>query len=268
VQRVEATALKPSAAALAVAGAPGETPTWPLVVTMRYGAGRIVYVATDEIWRWRYGRGEIFYERFWVQLARLLGRERLTRGDAGFSIQASTDAADVGDPVTVTLELEDQALLERAPEVVRVRAELTDRGIGVQGDAEFELTRSESNARRFTGVWTPPAAGQWTLRPADPSLATRGPGGSTELEARVPGGELADPRPDHALLASLAETTGGRVIRPEALAELGDPGVLPSRAVRRVIVERETLWDTPLALALLLALAGAEWIGRRPMRLL
>jgi predicted pyridoxine 5'-phosphate oxidase superfamily flavin-nucleotide-binding protein len=62
--------------------------------------------------------------------------------------------------------------------------------------------------------------------------------------------------------------TGGETLAPEALASIGDPGFFPSRAVRRVIVERETLWDTPLALALLIVLAGTEWIGRRLMRLL
>jgi len=43
--------------------------------------------------------------------------------------------------------------------------------------------------------------------------------------------------------------------------------LLPQRA--REIDESvlRTLWDTPAALALLLALLGLEWIGRRVLRL-
>ena len=45
------------------------TPT-PIILSMRFGLGGIIYTTTDEFWRWRSGRGEKVYEQFWVQLIR------------------------------------------------------------------------------------------------------------------------------------------------------------------------------------------------------
>lgn len=268
-QRVDAGMLKPTAQVLASAGPIAGDPRWPLVMTMRYGAGRAVYIASDEIWRWRYGRGEILYERFWIQLIRLLGRERLSRGDAGFSIEASGDSVAVGDPVAVTLEIQDQSLLETIPDVLRVRASAVNPEVGVQSEIEFQLGRDRTHRGRYTGVWTPPAAGSWTVTAIDPELGYAPEGsGRVTIQATVPGYELADPRPDHDVLRAMADQTGGTVFTPARLEELGAPGVFPSRSVRRVLVEREPLWDTPLVLTLLVMLAGFEWIGRRVLRLM
>ncbi|MFM8783776.1 MAG: hypothetical protein ACKOFI_01115, partial [Phycisphaerales bacterium] len=61
-QRIAPASLKPATEVLAhslqsVDGAPS-----PLVLSMRYGAGLVTYVATDEVWRWRNGRGETYPE--------------------------------------------------------------------------------------------------------------------------------------------------------------------------------------------------------------
>lgn len=268
-QDIDPALLKPSASVLASAAPLAGEPRWPLVMTMRYGAGRAVYVGTDEIWRWRYGRGELLYERFWIQLVRHLGNERLMRGALGYTVAAGSETAEVGEPVAITVELLDQSLVESSPEVVRLRAVSDAATLGVQNEIEFDLPSTGERRGRYAGVWTPPAAGRWTIRAIDPQLAGAGGGGaSAVVEARLPGSELVDPRPDHALLAALASMTGGEVIAPGELSKIADPGVFPSRSVRRVMLEREALWDTPLALMLLVGLAGLEWIGRRLLRLL
>jgi len=162
VQRVDPGMLKPTAQVLASAGPIAGAPRWPLVMTMRYGAGRSVYIATDEIWRWRYGRGEILYERFWIQIMRLLGRERLSRGDAGYSIAASADTVVVGDPVAVTLEIQDQSLLETIPAVLRVRATAeTPR-------SAFRTTSSFSSAGTVLTAGATPGSGRRPRRDRGP----------------------------------------------------------------------------------------------------
>ncbi|MEO1512765.1 MAG: hypothetical protein AAFU70_11885, partial [Planctomycetota bacterium] len=82
-QRVPGEWLKPTseifASARPVSGADGSAAGRPLVTGMRYGSGRVAYVATDEVWRWRFGRGEALYERFWLPMIRHLARGRLER---------------------------------------------------------------------------------------------------------------------------------------------------------------------------------------------
>lgn len=72
MQRIDPSSVKPTAEILADARrrfpAGGSAATSAAVLTMRFGAGRVAYVATDETWRWRYGRGESYQERFWLPL--------------------------------------------------------------------------------------------------------------------------------------------------------------------------------------------------------
>jgi len=268
-QEIDPGALKPTATTLATAVTLDGARVSPLVMTMRYGGGRVVYVATDEIWRWRYGRGEILYERFWIQLVRLLARERLERGENGFRLRVAAESVEVGEPLPVSLDIIDQSLLESAPDALRVRVQPGENGGIAATASELTLIADPNEPGRYTGVWTPPSAGDWALEAVDPALLSGGDAAaSVGVRATLPGGELADPRPDHDHLRDLASRTGGEAILPENLSSVGDPGVFPSRRVRRVSIERETLWDTPLALALILLLPTLEWIGRRVLRVM
>jgi hypothetical protein len=73
------------------------------------------------------------------------------------------------------------------------------------------------------------------------------------------------PETDHDLLARIADATGAAVLAPSEVGQL--PELLPNRAVRTLNPLRERIWDTPLALALLILALSAEWIGRKIMRL-
>ena len=44
----------------------------PIVVTGRYGAGKLFFQATDDTWRWRRHSGELLHDSYWVQVAREL----------------------------------------------------------------------------------------------------------------------------------------------------------------------------------------------------
>jgi hypothetical protein len=68
------------------------------------------------------------------------------------------------------------------------------------------------------------------------------------------------------VLERLAALSGGRMIAPNELSQLSK--WLPNRRVRLAgEPEVETLWDTPLALIVVVGLATMEWVGRRMLRL-
>ena len=95
---------------------------------MQYvGAGKVLFHATDETWRWRYRVGDVFFARYWVQAIRYLSRSKLLgqrprgrnqldrreyrRGEtvrlrARFIDEREAPAADDG--VTIVLEREGQ----------------------------------------------------------------------------------------------------------------------------------------------------------------
>ncbi len=269
-QRIEPDRLKPTAEVLAVAepesglGA-GEGP-YPLVLSMRYGAGRVLYVATDEIWRWRYARGEDLEERFWLPLLRLQGRDSLARNAQAAILTATPRRAEVDKPVRIALELVDQTVLDAAPRSLRVRAARREAQAGA---APTELTlvpEPGADRRELASTWVPVEAGLYRLEVLD--AAPWAQGLAAEVEVVLPGDELRTPETDHALLARLSEATGGRVLGLDRLGDLNSADLLPQR---RVVIagtpDVRTLWDRPIVLALILALLALEWVGRRLIRL-
>ncbi|MBY0112818.1 MAG: hypothetical protein K2Y21_08355 [Phycisphaerales bacterium] len=273
-QRIESNRLKPAAEVLAratMASAPviansesaGST---PLVITMRYGAGRVIYVATDEIWRWRFGRGETLPERFWLPLIRLLARESLVRGGAGAILEAAPERVAVQQPVQVSLRLVDQSLMVARPASMTVKAQSTDPQAAAQ---MITLTpRAGGEAGESSGLysasWTFAEAGDYTLTPTDAALS--GLNLSATVEVRDRDDELRDVTTDHLGLARLSDASGGRVLKPEEIARLSE--LLPNREIRTAGPSAiETLWDKPVVWAVLLTLLCVEWIARRLMRL-
>jgi hypothetical protein len=258
-QRIEPDRLKPTAEVLAQTAAPVGGLHLPLVMQIRFGAGRSLYVTTDEIWRWRYGRGELLPDQFWIQMIRMLGRGSLAAGGEEVRLEVSPRRAEVQRPVRIEMRLLDARLIEAAPARLAAVIETADG----QTVAEIELRRPPSSEDRFLGTYLPDATGQFRVRITDPVMPGTDLGVPLSVEA--PEEELRRPETDHALLGRLASETGGRMIEPQQIAML--PRLLPNRAVRTMDPLRESIWDTPLAFAVVLLLVAAEWIGRRIIRL-
>lgn len=268
-QRIAPSTLKPTAEVLATASPVGSNTNsqmaTPLVVTMRYGAGRVVYVATDETWRLRYGRGETFPERIWVPLVRLLARESFGRTGKKVILDASPQTAAIGQQVTLTLRLLDQSLIERSsPEVaIRVSPALRSGSISTE-DAARVTMRPQGSASVYTATYTASRPGVFAVDSTDPLLSDTDARASFEVV--IPDDELRQPQADHALLAKLSKATGGQVLTVERLKEL--PTLLPNREVRILgTPDTESLWDKPAVWILLILLLATEWIGRRLIKL-
>lgn len=273
-QRIDPALLKPAAEPLAFARpVSGASDPTPLVVSMRFGAGRVLYAATDEIWRWRYGRGEALPERFWLQMVRLLGRESLARSGQQAILEASPERAVVDQPVRLSITLLDQSLIDTGFGSVAVRLERAARpGQDAPSPTELTLTPessrdtpgASSSPRTFSTTWLPTEAGAWTVRAVEPGLVALGL--SADVDVALPDDEMRRPQADHALLERLASETGGRILETSDLSRLSE--LLPNRRERLISERAEALWDTPLALLLVITLLTLEWLGRRVIRLI
>ena len=49
----------------------------PVICFQYVGAGKVLFHATDETWRWRYRAGDAYFARYWVQTIRSLCRSKL-----------------------------------------------------------------------------------------------------------------------------------------------------------------------------------------------
>ena len=264
-QNIDPNQIKPTAEILASARTGSAADPTPLVLTMRFGAGRIIYVGTDEIWRWRYARGEELPERFWIPLIRLLGREGLARAGRGAIFRASPRRTETGSPVRLSLELIDEQLAQQQPGHIAARIEQTDRPAEIAPVILRPEPTEPGRSPTLAGVWLPPGPGQYRLTIDDPLLQDQTLEQLVEVFAHDD--ELRRPETDFAALASLAETTGGNVLSPDQLADIED--ILPNRQ-RRIAgtPDIEPLWDSPIALIALTLILAVEWIGRRLVRLM
>lgn len=262
-QEISPGQLKPTAEVLAEGwpASSGGAPV-PLVISMRYGLGRIVYIATDETWRWRFGRGEGVLEKFWVPLIRLLARESLGRGGRSAILTITPRFSKVENPVRLGVRLVDQALIDTRPQAIR----LTIRRLGPGDAPPVEVLlgpeQGAEGAISFGTTWVPTQPGTYRVEAGDPALA--GAGVTGEVIVSPADDELLHPEADHALLSALADQLAphGRLIAPPDIP--GSTGAIPRRETRvELDPETRALWDSPLALALLLTLLAGEWVGRR-----
>lgn len=273
-QKLEPASLKPTAETLAlaapvIAGSGGAIDTAaakPVVVSMRYGAGRVIYVATDEIWRYRFGRGEALPERFWIPLVRLLARDSLGRTGKPAILEASPTQTPVDQQVRITVRLLDESLVQRKPPSISVRV-TKDGSPASSPVSEIELKPEESTPAgvgTFTGSWIATEPGVYRIDSQDPLLSAADL--SAQVRVLLPDDEMRQPQADHAFLATLASETGGKVLDSNALRDL--PTLLPNRQLRvSGTPEIETLWDKPIMWIALMLLTALEWIGRRLIKL-
>ena len=75
---LEAPRRKPAALVLAEhPTATGSDGKLPLVLYQFVGAGKSMFHAFDDTWRWRFRSGDKYFGRFWVQTIRFLARSKL-----------------------------------------------------------------------------------------------------------------------------------------------------------------------------------------------
>lgn len=254
---IETPDLKPGARVLA------EHPTrttaagrkLPVIAVQYVGAGKVVFHATDETWRWRWRAGDVFFARYWVQTIRFLARSKLAEG--GRSAELSSDRREYrrGEPVRLRAVFADERLAPPDDDGVTVVVE--HRG----GKTErVKLLRTAAGRGVFEGVVPAPAVGAYHAWIAAPALEGKAPAADFTVEPQP--GEMERLQMDGAELRRAAQETKGRFYTIETAAGLLDD--LPEgRQVPFETLPPKPLWNRWPVLALFLALLVAEWLLRK-----
>ncbi len=229
----------------------------PLVVVGRHGAGRTFYRGSDDSWRWRRHKGEGFFDTYWIQVMRYLGRNKKLRPATEIALRTDRRKVDPSSPVVASLEFEEAALAAELPDQVAI---LMRSATGIK-IGEVLLTRLTANSRRFQGSFVPEAAGQIELIFDPEQYALDAPRVSTLIDVRQVSLESRRPEANIRLMSELAEVTGGSVVHPGDAASVHE--LIPDR--QYVIPDdiTETIWDSKLALLIFVLLITAEWALRK-----
>jgi hypothetical protein len=242
--------LKPDAVPLLVERASGVA----AATEMPLGAGRVIYIGTNETWRWGGSGAEGAYERFWRQLLRYSAGQPYAVTGHGLSLDAEPIAAAPQQRITVRGRLrDDNQTIVQGLELAVLRDGQRIREVSLLPDGDPAAGRFQTT---LNGI----AAGWYELRLQHPADSSRWIGLPLRVEQSSEA-ELADLSGDERALRRLAEPTGGGVI---ALSELPSlPGLVASARDQREQVVQYALWDSPYLFSFVLACLGMEWALRK-----
>jgi uncharacterized membrane protein len=253
---METQELKPSARVLA------EDPNrtlrdgrkMPVVIMQYVGAGKTLFHATDETWRWRFRTGDVYFARYWIQMIRYLSRSKLT--ESGQRAVLSTDRREYlpGEPVKLRVRFADERLAPPEDDGVSVVVEQAGR------QTQKIALRRTSGRGTFEGTLDRPTPGGYHVWMAIPRMEGTAP--AADFIVNPPAGEFAQTRMDAAALREAATATGGKYYTVENAAELL-ADLPPGRQVPIETLPPIPLWNRWPAILLFLALLIAEWVMRK-----
>jgi uncharacterized membrane protein len=220
----------------------------PLLVVSQFGAGRTLFSAIDDSWRWRYYTGENIYNAYWVQQVRYLARNRKL-DERNVTFEPSQSEYQLGQQVDLDLTVLDPRLAQELGPQIPVDI-LDSAGQPVR---RVQMNRLENSAN-YAVSWTADVLGRFTARL--PALGD-GPTMDRPFAVKSPQLELEMPVVDHSLLSSLGRT----VDLSDARTQL--PRMIRSAARTIPIETSRPLWEAPFALIAFAGLITAEWVARK-----
>lgn len=236
-----------------------ESAGWPVWVLHRYGAGQVLFVGTDETWRWRKNVGDQYYARLWGQTVQRLAMTRQLSGAKRTQLIADRQQYFSGERVTIYGRLYTPAFQPVTETVVRGRYRAKVESAADAADQSVQLRPLPGQPGMYRGEFLAPAPGVYQFGvETDPSAGL-------EFRVTLPQYELGDTAMNEPLLRQMAEISGGVFVHEEGLAELREQMVRRSAPVRAAM--DVALWCSPLYFLVMLGVITAEWILRKRWQL-
>ena len=247
---------KPAARALAVHSNPMRrtmrNKAEPLVVVQPLGAGRVLYVGSDETWRWRFVRDAYYHRRFWTNAVRFLASLKARK----VVITTGGDRFAAGEKITIEVEAYDDQYRPVRDETFELK--MTDLATDESKELTLKAVDPKNRPGQYRATFVARHTGTYELkaRGSDGGDAQQG----KQIIIELPQAEARRSEADLAAMRTVASHPDNflHVHQVDKLAELIPPG----RLTTYHDVPRE-LWDSPLALFLIVVLLVVEWILRK-----
>lgn len=249
------TRAKPAAEVLLVDPDPARATRFgkhPIMALQQYGLGQVMFVGTDNTWRWRRNVGDRYYSLLWGQIIQRMALPHLLGQAKRTQLTADRKSYSSGERITVYARLYNETYQPITESLVR--------GFVVPAGAAgprlpVQLRPMPEQPGMYRGELTAPAPGVYELF-VESDEQTR-----LELPVSEPRIEMGETAMNEPLLREWADASGGAFLREEDLHTL--PDLLGQRTERvRSTIDIE-VWSSPLYFLLLLGLVSAEWVVRK-----
>ena len=247
------------------AGSPDQRPVY--MAGQFYGAGRVFYLGSGEMWRLRAISGS-YFETFYTKLVRYVSQGRLLVGSSRGMLLVERDRYLLGGTVVVRAQLTNVQFEPLDLPGVRMEVVRPDS----TGDS-LQLAADPARKGMYVGQFTALQEGTYQLQLGVPETNEQL---SRRIQVKVPDLERENPQRNDALLAEIARRTGGTYY-VGADAVLGSRGLPPLAAQLHDRTETtylagitdadfERRWSNGL-LAVICGALCLEWLIRRLTKL-
>jgi hypothetical protein len=225
----------------------------PVIAVQQYGLGQVMFVGTDNLWRWRKNAGDFYYTAIWGQIAQRVSIQRLL--GVSKRTQLSTDRQNYmsGDRVTVYARLYTGVGFDPVQEPSVKGFFGMKNGQGSR--PEVILRPVPEQPAMYRGEFVAPVAGSYSF------WVDLDPDTPLDFNVTEPQFEFGETAMNEGLLKELAATTGGQFFREEDLHKL--PETISAKTERVQSPLEVELWASPLYFLLMLGVVTAEWILRK-----
>jgi hypothetical protein len=230
----------------------------PIMATHYYGKGQVLFLGTDETWRWRYNAQDRYLARFWGQVIYQMSLPHLLGSSNRTQLALDRSDAVLGRPGYVYARLLDAKYQPLLAKSVVGRLEFLDGPNDDKRIQKLELKAVPGQAGQFRAPLPNDVPGRFELKidKADGLEA-----GSLQYRVdRPPGHELEPLGMAENALREAARISGGRFYREEDLYAM--PRAIEPRKTPFVERQEVLLWN-PLALLLFVGLITTEWVLRK-----
>jgi hypothetical protein len=223
----------------------------PVLAMQKYGLGQVLYVGTDNTWRWRKNVGDTYYTALWGQIGQRLSLQHLLGGSKKTQLTTDRQNYITGDRVSLFARLYNDNIEPVTEPAVK----------GIFGPSaggqknEVTLRPIPEQPGLYRGEFIAPSPGAYQFfveRDLDVPL---------DFNVTEPKFELGETAMNEALLRDLASLSGGQFFREEDLHKLPDTIRAQTDRVRSPL--EVELWSSPLYFLVLLTLVTAEWVLRK-----
>ena len=232
---------------------------YPLVSWQRVGAGKSLFVATEDLWRMRLEVGDRHHARFWAQTIQFLTLSRLLGQNKQITLETNRATFSAGDTVQIYANVLDLSF-DPVNDPDGYTVILERKGVS---DSASEITLQPVDEENSPGIYSAAhIAGEDATYVIKTRSTDQTHSNTTEFEVATVPPETRETgaRPD--IAKQIAELTGGKPMNPSALGGL--PVALGEEfELQRVKHIERDLWDIPLWFLLILVFAGIEWFLRR-----
>jgi hypothetical protein len=259
---------KPAAEVLVVDGEEGHklgAAKPAAIASQQYGMGQVLFIGTDNLWRWRKNAGDYFHARLWGQMVQRMAMSHLLGASKRTQLLTDKETYNAGDRVTVYARLFDETFKPVTDPTIKgfylqgseaVTAPV--RNPGPTGTA-IPLRMMPDQPGMYRGEFIASAPGNCQFY-VERDPATRRP---FTVKEGTP--ELGQTAMNESLLREMASVSGGAFFREEDLSKLVD--TISHKSEKIQTTSEVEIWSSPICFLLMLAAVSGEWILRKRSQL-